>query len=124
MANPSPDVSGSQPPLSYPQYVSNRRRAPSQPLIRLPETFPDFPPVEIAWRWAGVMDQTPDGRPLVGRWPETSDLWVAAGFGGHGLPPALRVGKAIAAAIACGETSTELRHFDPARFGQTGSEFS
>jgi protocatechuate 3,4-dioxygenase beta subunit len=41
MATTSP-VSGSQPPLSYPQYVSNRRRAPSRPLIRLPESFPDL----------------------------------------------------------------------------------
>jgi protocatechuate 3,4-dioxygenase beta subunit len=42
MPNSAPDVSGSQPPLSYPHYVSNRRRAPSRPLIRLPETFPDL----------------------------------------------------------------------------------
>lgn len=36
------NLSGSQPPLSYPAYVSNRRRAPSKPLIRLPEGLSDL----------------------------------------------------------------------------------
>jgi protocatechuate 3,4-dioxygenase beta subunit len=42
MSSLSRDVSGSQPPLSYPAYVSNRRRAPRQPLIRLPATLSDL----------------------------------------------------------------------------------
>jgi protocatechuate 3,4-dioxygenase beta subunit len=36
------DVAGSQPPLSYPAYVSNRRRCPVQPLIRLPHSLSDL----------------------------------------------------------------------------------
>ena len=42
MSSVSRDVSGSQPPLSYPAYVSNRRRAPSQPSIRIPESLSDL----------------------------------------------------------------------------------
>jgi hypothetical protein len=34
-------VDGSQPPLSYPDYVSNRRRCPSQPLVQVPWTLSD-----------------------------------------------------------------------------------
>jgi len=37
-----PELVGSQPPLLYPPYTSTVRRAPSQPLIRLPESFGDL----------------------------------------------------------------------------------
>ncbi len=37
-----PELAGSQPPLSYPAYQSNVRRAPSKPLIRLPHNFADL----------------------------------------------------------------------------------
>ena len=36
------DESHSQPPLLYPPYQSTVRRAPSQPLIRLPESYADL----------------------------------------------------------------------------------
>lgn len=35
-------LAGSQPPLSYPAYKSNIRRAPREPLIRMPEGFGDL----------------------------------------------------------------------------------
>jgi protocatechuate 3,4-dioxygenase, beta subunit len=35
-------TAGSQPPLLYPPYGSTVRRAPAQPLIRLPQNFSDF----------------------------------------------------------------------------------
>jgi gamma-glutamylputrescine oxidase len=84
----------------------------------LPAAFPGLPPVSVAWRWAGIMDQTPDGRPLAGPWPDGSGLWIAAGFGGHGLPPALEVGGALARAIVEGERPALLATLDPARFRQ------
>jgi len=37
-----PDVSGTQSPLLYPPYKSTLRRAPAQPLIRLPESMSDL----------------------------------------------------------------------------------
>jgi protocatechuate 3,4-dioxygenase beta subunit len=36
------DLSGSQPALLYPPYKSTLRRAPSQPMIRLPRSFTDL----------------------------------------------------------------------------------
>ncbi len=36
------DPAGSQPPLTYPAYVSNRLRAPQRPLIRIPEDLSDL----------------------------------------------------------------------------------
>src|SRR5206468_2517814 len=48
----------------------------------LPEAFPDAGPVAVARRWAGIMDATPDGRPLLGAWPGDGGMWIAAGLGG------------------------------------------
>lgn len=87
----------------------------------LPEAFPCFPPLSVAWRWAGIMDQTPDGRPIVGRWPGGSGLWVAAGFGGHGLPAALGIGRALARALVEGDRPGELDALDPSRFRQAAA---
>lgn len=82
----------------------------------LPGAFPSLPRVVVARRWAGIMDVTPDGRPLVGAVPGAAGLWVAAGFGGHGLPPALRAGRVLARAVAEGGRPEGVDALDPARF--------
>ncbi|HEX6700950.1 MAG TPA: FAD-dependent oxidoreductase [Gaiellaceae bacterium] len=84
------------------------------------ESFPGLPPLAVARRWAGIMDETLDGRPVVGRW-QSERVWLAAGFGGHGLPPALGVGRALAAALA-GEPARELEPLSPERFAENGAE--
>jgi sarcosine oxidase subunit beta len=81
----------------------------------LPTVFPDLAPAETTQRWAGIMDITPDGRPLVGPMPGTQNRWVAAGFGGHGLPPALGTGRALADGIRTGRLPEPIRRFDPER---------
>jgi glycine/D-amino acid oxidase-like deaminating enzyme len=81
----------------------------------LPDAFPGFGHVRVARRWAGVMDGTRDGRPLVGRWPAAPGVWVAAGFGGHGLPPASGIGRVLAEAIALGRDSEWLERLAPDR---------
>jgi gamma-glutamylputrescine oxidase len=82
----------------------------------LPEAFPGFPRVRVRQRWAGIMDHTPDGKPMIGRLPDGSNVWIIAGFGGHGFPPALGVGKVVAEAIVHGRHPAVLDSFDPARF--------
>jgi len=81
----------------------------------LPEAFPGFPPFRVASRWAAVMDYTSDGRPLIGPVPAAPGQWVIAGFGGHGLPPALGAGESLADAILSGRMPDRLRPYDPAR---------
>jgi gamma-glutamylputrescine oxidase len=81
----------------------------------LPTLFPDLPPIRIERRWTGVMDHTPDGQPVVGPWPGSEGIWTVAGFGGHGLPPALGVGAAVAESLV-GAPSPLLSRLDPARF--------
>jgi glycine/D-amino acid oxidase-like deaminating enzyme len=84
----------------------------------LPEAFPSFPPFRVEHRWVGLMDSTPDGRPLVGRLSSAPAWWVIAGFGGHGLPAALGAGKALSESIVSGVVSPILSGFDPWRFNK------
>jgi glycine/D-amino acid oxidase-like deaminating enzyme len=56
-------------------------------LIRItPKLFPALTQVPIVHHWTGAMAFTPDEQPLVGRWPGQADLWLMAGFSGHGMP--------------------------------------
>jgi gamma-glutamylputrescine oxidase len=81
----------------------------------LPRAFPGFPPFVVSRRWAGIMDRTIDGRPVVGALPDTDGQWVIGGFGGHGMPAALGAGRALAETITTGRTSALLAPFDPGR---------
>jgi protocatechuate 3,4-dioxygenase beta subunit len=51
-----PDVRGSQPPLRYSPYQSTVRRAPHEPLIRLPETLSDLNSPVYGWWPIGETD--------------------------------------------------------------------
>jgi glycine/D-amino acid oxidase-like deaminating enzyme len=81
----------------------------------LPNTFPGFPPFAVSWRWAGIMDCTTDGRPIVGALPDTGGQWVIGGFGGHGMPAGLGAGRALAETIMTGRPCALLEPFDPGR---------
>jgi protocatechuate 3,4-dioxygenase beta subunit len=50
------DLSGTQPPLRYPAYRSTERRAPSRPLIRLPETLSGLDEPVYGWWPVGETD--------------------------------------------------------------------
>lgn len=50
------DLFGSQPPLLYPPYRSTTRRAPSRPLIRLPESLSDLHMPVYGWWPIGETD--------------------------------------------------------------------
>jgi gamma-glutamylputrescine oxidase len=81
----------------------------------LSEALPGFSAPEVRWRWAGIMDVTRDGRPLVGPCPGADGVWLAAGFGGHGLPPAFGAGRLVAESICKGEVREEIGALDPGR---------
>ncbi len=73
------------------------------------------------WRgaWSGVYDVTPDWHPAIGRVPGTDDVYVAAGFSGHGFKLAPAVGVAVAELIVDGESRTfDLAPLDPERFAR------
>jgi protocatechuate 3,4-dioxygenase, beta subunit len=50
------DLSGSQPPLLYPPYRSTTRRAPTRPLIHLPDTLSDLNVPVYGWWPIGETD--------------------------------------------------------------------
>jgi hypothetical protein len=72
-------------------------------------------PIEIQYRWSGIMGFTPDRRPLVGLAPRNPDLAIAAGFSGHGLAMAFMASR-DAVEMLCGGTSDYVDLFDPGRF--------
>jgi glycine/D-amino acid oxidase-like deaminating enzyme len=71
-------------------------------------------PPPIAQRWAGIFGSVDDLLPLVGRIPSREDVWVAAGYSGHGNVLGLACGHLVARAIL-GDPSPQLELFDPAR---------
>lgn len=118
-------ILGGQPDRGRPREVS--RRQVVDPRIQrdldgcLQEIFPGLPGFKVSQRWAGVMDCSRDGKPLVGRLPDSQDVWVVCGFCGHGMPAGLGVGRAVAEGITYGVTPAVLQPFDPNRFRLPGT---
>jgi glycine/D-amino acid oxidase-like deaminating enzyme len=50
--------------------------------------------------WTGFRPATPDKLPLIGRWPETAGLWVAAGHEGLGITTSLGTAAMLADLVA------------------------
>ena len=74
-----------------------------------------FGEARISHRWAGIFALTQDMIPLVGRVPGRADVWIAAGYSGHGNVMGFGCGELVADAIL-GRESELLTLFDPARF--------
>lgn len=73
-------------------------------------------PVDVQYRWSGIMGFTPDRRPLVGPLPGRHNAVISAGYSGHGLAMALHASKhAVDMLLGLGSEYRDL--FDPARFG-------
>jgi glycine/D-amino acid oxidase-like deaminating enzyme len=50
--------------------------------------------------WTGFRPATPDKLPLIGRWPDTAGLWIAAGHEGLGITTSLGTAEILADLIA------------------------
>jgi glycine/D-amino acid oxidase-like deaminating enzyme len=51
----------------------------------LKRTFPAFENLQIAERWGGVIDATPDAVPVIAALAQQPGLFLASGFSGHGF---------------------------------------
>jgi glycine/D-amino acid oxidase-like deaminating enzyme len=49
------------------------------------ESFPVFRDMTIVERWAGFIDATPDGVPVISEAPSLPGFFIASGFSGHGF---------------------------------------
>lgn len=90
--------------------------APHEPFNRravknLRRVFPAFSSARITDDWAGLIDATPDGVPVIDRVDEQPGLYVSSGFSGHGFGIGPGAGMLMAQMIA-GETPL----VDPAPF--------
>ena len=63
---------------------------------RFPQAVGPDGAVEVEAEWTGTLGFTSDGKPLVGTLPGRPNVYVAAGFNGHGMPQCFGVGKAVA----------------------------
>jgi glycine/D-amino acid oxidase-like deaminating enzyme len=70
----------------------------------LKEKFPllGFTDELVEAEWTGVLALSKDGCPLCGPIPHRPNVYVAAGFSGHGMPQCFGVGKGIAQWIVDG----------------------
>ena len=68
----------------------------------------------ITHRWPGIWGTTRDLLPLVGTVPGSDDVWVAAGYSGHGNVLGFACGDLVAKAIV-GERHPLLALFEPSR---------
>jgi glycine/D-amino acid oxidase-like deaminating enzyme len=96
--------------------------APSQAILdegerNLVRSFPAFGGMKVAERWAGVIDATPDGVPVISEVPALPGFFIASGFSGHGFGIGPGAGH-LAADLVMGENPI----VDPApyRFGRFG----
>lgn len=90
--------------------------APHEPFNRkavknLQRVFPAFSSARITDDWAGLIDATPDGVPVIDQVEELPGLYVSSGFSGHGFGIGPGAGMLMAQIIA-GETPV----VDPAPF--------
>lgn len=71
----------------------------------LREGFPalGFSDELVESEWTGILGLSKDGCPLCGPLPKRPNVYVAAGFSGHGMPQCFGVGKGIAQWIVEGE---------------------
>jgi glycine oxidase len=54
--------------------------------------------------WAGLRSTSPDGRPLLGRYPGTSRTVIASGHGGQGILTGALTGRAVAELLSSGRS--------------------
>jgi sarcosine oxidase subunit beta len=54
-------------------------------LERAVARLPLLADAELVTEWAGLYEITPDDQPILGRLPAADNLFVCAGFSGHGL---------------------------------------
>lgn len=80
------------------------------------EISPQLQNLTLSKTWAGLRPKTPDGLPLLGEFPENSNLYFATGHYRNGILLAPITGKLIAEKIVKAADSPFLKIFNPSRF--------
>lgn len=72
--------------------------------------------IRVEHAWAGVIDSTPDGNPVIDGSPGPEGLILAAGFSGHGYGLVPTVGNIVADLVSRTEPKFNLQPFRLCRF--------
>lgn len=86
--------------------------------------FPCYGEASLTAEWSGMYDVTPDYNPILGRWPSTPGLSVAAGFSGHGFKIAPIIGQMLAddaLGLPPFDETCDIELYSPSRFETGGS---
>ena len=81
------------------------RRVLAKMIDRACVFMPGLASLSAVRTWTGFRPATPDKLPLIGRWPETPGVWIAAGHEGLGITTSLGTAALLADLIA-GRTPT------------------
>ncbi|SUV85237.1 amino acid deaminase [Bordetella pertussis] len=77
--------------------------------------FPGMGSDLIDQAWGGVIDNTPDGIPVISDVARMPGLYLCTGFSGHGFSSSLGAGRCLAQWIARGRSDLSLDAFSYAR---------
>lgn len=88
-----------------------------QARARVGEAMPFFGAADIAGRWGGYIDVTPDMLPLIGPSADIDGLVYATGFSGHGFGLGPGGGRLAAEIAANDRPCVDMNPYRPARFG-------
>lgn len=103
-------------------------RAVNSPVVaglarRLAELFPRLPPVRVIRSWGGIIENTPDGRPVLERLADPANVVIATMSSvGFGLSPA--TGRALAQLVVQGHCDfADLAQLTLDRFGNLPTDW-
>lgn len=82
----------------------------------LVRAFPAFAGMEVAGRWAGLIDTTPDAVPVMGEAPALPGLFLACGFSGHGFGIGPGAGRLMADLVTGAPPVVDPTPYRPERF--------
>lgn len=78
--------------------------------------MPRLDEASIASSWAGLYEVTPDHHPILDRLPGHPDVWIAAGFSGHGFMHAPACGEVMAQLVRGETPAIDVSSLSLARF--------
>jgi sarcosine oxidase subunit beta len=103
-------------PDHYPETADPSFVAPARAAIA--RRYPALAEGIVRGGWAGIVMQSPDGRPLFGPIPEYSGLFAFLGDSGTSFKTAPAIGRALAEWIVSGRSSRDLTPFRVARLAE------
>ncbi|HEX7940906.1 MAG TPA: FAD-dependent oxidoreductase [Gemmatimonadaceae bacterium] len=95
--------------------ASTNRRVLARMLARAAEFMPALASLSVIRTWTGFRPATPDKLPLIGAWPATRGLWIAAGHEGLGITTSLGTARLLADLVMGRTPPIHAMAFDPTR---------